>query len=629
MRYTPWVVSEHVPDMSTLENMVASPRFAGKTGQDLAIALWGWMVDHELGLFHYFPTREPFTGREVHDPLKVFNGDGFTICHVHAHTLANLGRIAGFQTRIAAIRGHEGAEFFYDGTWHYFDGDLQMFHRLRPPNENVIASREDLYEDPSLVDDQPNPSFPYHLPDRTPEIMRPLYEADPEYLDVLEERIHSMDFRLRPGEEMVRYFHNLGRWVVFPEYPALFRRYRKETGAEGPTERFWPRRQWGNGVLKYAPTISASHADIEQGADSIDGLELTDEALRCTGDRGEAVFAFESPYMYCGIPDPMGRVPGADGTTLHAAFHLPRGSRAKVEFDLERRDQWQTLWSADGTGEDVEADLDFTEFAEGQYRFRLRFVLEGEGASLTALQTTLWFMVSPHSLPALKNAGENHLSFHSNDRYGLPTRTTMIEVNADDLDFLEVVEETENLRLDADTYECLWPGDPSRPWEVIFKLEAPDGGKMSWVSCTGLIQGIKPGETFDGAPSKIEIADDPKGPWTLLGEKPPIEEEHGWHYMHFGHGRFSGEKSAGYVRFSTTRGAKTFRLAGHYIPASVPDPQPLIVEHEWYEVEPDVGRRRKSHRQLIEGDKAEYTVTCQQEPHDERITMRVDSLPKT
>ena len=61
MRYTPWVVSEHVPDFSTLENLVHSPRFAGKAGQELAIALWQLMVDHDLGIFHYFHSEERLT----------------------------------------------------------------------------------------------------------------------------------------------------------------------------------------------------------------------------------------------------------------------------------------------------------------------------------------------------------------------------------------------------------------------------------------------------------------------------------------------------------------------------------------------------------------------------------------
>ena len=66
MWYTPWVVSEHVPDFSTLANLVHSPQFAGKKDEELAIALWGLMVDRELGIFHYCPAWELLWGRDVY-----------------------------------------------------------------------------------------------------------------------------------------------------------------------------------------------------------------------------------------------------------------------------------------------------------------------------------------------------------------------------------------------------------------------------------------------------------------------------------------------------------------------------------------------------------------------------------
>src|SRR5689334_7635180 len=125
MRYTPWVVSEHVPDTSTLENLVRSPRFSGLKDEALAVALWQYMVDRELGIFHYCPPQEPFWKKDCHDPLLIFNVYGFTICHVHAHVLAMLARAAGLQARVANIQGHEGTEMFYNGGWHYFDADVQ------------------------------------------------------------------------------------------------------------------------------------------------------------------------------------------------------------------------------------------------------------------------------------------------------------------------------------------------------------------------------------------------------------------------------------------------------------------------------------------------------------------------
>ena len=629
MWYTPWVVSEHVPDFSTLDNLVKSPRSAGKQGEDLAVALWQLMVDRDLGIFHYCPAQERLWGKDVYDPLKIFNVYGFTICHVHANVLAMLYRAAGLQARIANIAGHEGTEVFYQDRWHYFDADIQMYHRLRPPDEHVIASREDLYRDPTLVSDQPTPSNPYHIPDRLPEKFARLYEARPEYPELMEERIHSMDFRLRPGEEMVRYFHNRGRWVVFENYPPMFRRFRSETGPEGPTERFWPRRQWANGFFHYAPKLSSGCRDVELGADAVEGLALGDEGLVCEGETGRAVFAFESPYIYCGISDPLRRVPAADGAVLSAALELPESTAARLEGAPELSEDWQTLWSSEGQTGEVECNADFTPLAEARYRLRLRFVLEGKGARLRSFQTRLWFMVSPHSLPALKTAGDNRMRLHCGDARGLRTRPIMVEHRTDDPGWAARTFATENLRHEPDSWERLFPEDASRPWAAMYELAAPGGGKVAWMRAYAIIQGRKPGEEYDGTPVKIEIAETPKGPWQSVAEREIIEHPQGWHFGVFAEGRFSGNSDRAYVRFSTKQGAHGFRIMGHYVPAGESaSPAPLEIEHSWYEDDPRVGRRLRRHTETASAETHEYTVRCANRPHDEQIALRVPSVKK-
>ena len=627
MRYTPWIVSQHVPDFSTLDNLLRSERFAGKCGQELVIALWQLMVDRDLGIFHYCPAQETFWGKDCNDPLKVLNVYGFTICHIHANVLAMLCKAAGFPVRIANIAGHEGSEVFYDDAWHYLDADIQMFHRLRPPQQNVIASREDLYSDPSLVDDQPNPSNPYCLPDRLPENMRKLYESEPHYLDIFEERIHSMEYRLRPGEEMTRYFHHRGRWVVFANYPRMFSQFRDETGPEGPTERFWPRRQWGNGYFRYAPRISSDARDIELGSDGIRGLRLEKHGLVCPDGTGHAIFAFESPYIYCGIPDPMRRLPSVNGAILSATFALPAGTSARIEGAPERSDDWQPLWSsADKSGE-ATCKVDFTSLADARYCLRLRFVLEGTGATLKQFETTLWFMVSPHSLPALRTVGDNRMRLHSGDAYGLGTRGLLLEHMFNTADSIAAAHSTHNLRHDAASFSRLLPADAARPWQVVYELAGPDGGMMAWAAIYAIIEGRKPGEVYDGHTARIEIADSPDGPWQVVAEKPILEHPQGWHFGLFGEGRFSGHKNKAYVRLSARKGALGIRIAGHYVPSAVPAPSPLSIEHAWYENDPRVGRRLDTHTEHTDAMDHSYVVRCANEPHDERITLRAASVP--
>ncbi len=634
-RYTPWIVSEHVPDFSTLEALVKSPRFAGKQGQDLAIALWQLMVDHDLGIFHYIAPKEGLWGEDAYDPLKIFNVFGFTICHVHANVLGTLGQAVGFKTRIANVTEHEGTEFFYDGKWHYFDADIQMFHRLRPPDENVIASREDIYKDPTLVSNQPNPSFPYHMPDRLPEEFYKPYEVEPTYLDVMPERVHSMDYRLRAGEEMTKYFHNRGRWVVYvKDLYTAYKLYPDETGPEGPTERFWPRRQWGNGFFRYAPKLAVGYRDVELGADRLEGLTQTGAGLAVAGEQGgEAIFAFESPYVYCGITDPLRRLPSVDGAVLRAEFDLPEGAAAKVEAAVELSEDWEQLWSSEGCGR-IRCELDFTTLAEARYRLRLRFTMSGKGATLKSFETQMWFMVSPHSLPALRNVGDNQMRLHCNDRFGLATRPIMIEHRTDEEEFAKNAFAIENLRHDPESRARLSPADTGRPWRIIYELSAPDGGRMAWMSAFALIQDHKPDEPDDKQPAIIEIADSPDGPWQTVAEREIVEQPlgeypQGPYFSIVGDGRFSGQSRASYVRFSAGRGAHGFRIMGHYVPAGATgEPAPLEVEHAWYEVHEDVGRRLHTHVEHITSDAHEYAVRCDRTPHDEYITLRVPSLPR-
>jgi len=629
MWYTPWIVSEHVPDLSTLKNLIDSPRFAGKIGQDLAVALWELIVDRDLGIFHYFPARENFWQQDVYDPLKILNVYGFTICHCHAHMLAMIYREAGMDARIADIRGHEGTEVHCDGGWHYLDCDLQGFHRLRPPSEHVIASREQLYQDPTLVSDQPNPSNPYFLPDRLPEQIQNLYTVKPSWTELKEEHIHSMDFVLRPGATMTRYFHHRGRWVVFDNYAFAFKRFAKETSHEGPTERFWPRRTYGNGLLHYAPKLLPTYRDVELGADSLDGLALTDAGLTAKDDGGTAVFAFESPYIFCGVPDQAGRVPSYNGALVRATFDLPAGASARIDAAPERSEAWRELWHSGAATGQLDAEVDFTALAEAQYRLRLRFVLHGAGATLKHFETSLWFMVSPHSLPALRSAGANRMHLHCGDQFGLNTRPFLLEYKMEGGNDVPGAHATENLRYAPQTYSRLLPVDPARDWEAIYRVTAPNGGKMAWLRAFTVIEGRKPDEPYDGHEATISVAESADGPWEKIAAKPIVEHEMGWHFGLFGQARLSGKSEHAYVKFAARKGAIGFRIAGHYLPSSPPVADSrLEVEHVWYEVDPKVGRRERRHVEPITRTDHEYSVQCAHEPHDEAIILRVPSLAR-
>jgi len=55
--YSPWIVSEHTADTSSMEAFRLDPRWKDKRGQDLALEVWKYLVSRENGVFHYCPIR--------------------------------------------------------------------------------------------------------------------------------------------------------------------------------------------------------------------------------------------------------------------------------------------------------------------------------------------------------------------------------------------------------------------------------------------------------------------------------------------------------------------------------------------------------------------------------------------
>ena len=97
----------------------------------------------------------------------------------------------------------------------------------------------------------------------------------------------------------------------------------------------------------------------------------------------------------------------------------------------------------------------------------------------------------------------------------------------------------------------------------------------------------------------------------------------------FGTGRFSGRSRQGYVRLSAKRAARGVRIAAHYQPAEAPpEAVPLEIEHAWYEDDPRVGRRERTHIERTDALTHHYIVRCAEEPHNERIALRIPSLQR-
>ncbi|PCJ57761.1 MAG: hypothetical protein COA79_14845 [Planctomycetota bacterium] len=632
MYYSPWIVSDNRPDFFSLKHILMDSRFQDKAGEELIITIWKLIVDRDLGLFHYSPYEDQFTAKDTHDPMLTFNSFGYTICHCHAHIMAMLCQEAGFEVRIANIMGHEGAEVFYDNAWHYFDADIQMYYHKHPPEQNIIASREDLFQDVTLITKQKNPSNPFHFPDRLPENFYKLYASEPSYLPVLAERLHSMSFRIRPGESLHRYFYQRGYWYVSPGHPKNFERHSsfkngigpKETGAEGPTERFWPRRQWGNGYWSYIPNLTKGYNDIYEGSESIRGFEQNEMGLVTADAKACFRLSFESPYIYCGIPDPLKRLPAVNGAVLKLKFNKSSNvDIAILEIGDDRRQISKSFSNAS------EITFDYTEFIEGSCHFEMEIMIKSKDVILTEFQNVLWCMVSPHSLPPLHKLGANNFKFHLGDEHGDNTRPFRINYDmTEDATEIPGAVKTENAKYDGTSVAKIIAIDEDKSWASIFAFESPRRGNIAWAEIYAVIGGRFPEEqSRDIPPVKILSSEFIEGPYEEINSHEIVEHPQGWHFGLHSRAFYSKTKKKVFIKIVSPKGLKYIRFTGHDIEIQEQkSEQKLEITHQWYEEDPHVGRRLKEHTEKINGP-ADYIVQSKNEPHNEGITIACPSQP--
>ncbi len=130
------------PDLSSADGMLASVVTDAMSPEQKAIAIWKFIVDWR---YHYIPAQD---GDEIHDPVKLINVYGYGFCDDSSAAITALSRAAGMPARIWGLGGHVVAEVEFDGGWHMFDADHQVFYRA---SDGHILSVEELAADPSAI----------------------------------------------------------------------------------------------------------------------------------------------------------------------------------------------------------------------------------------------------------------------------------------------------------------------------------------------------------------------------------------------------------------------------------------------------------------------------------------------
>ena len=213
------------------------------------------------------------------DPIKLINSYGFGLCYHIAPLLEAMFKAGGFaDARCWFLTGHTVAEVFYDGAYHYFDSDMMGYNTagVGSVRGKPVSSVHDIERDPQIILgklDGPkrvkpgtvdNPWYPADVEAGAIGDLAGLFSTTQDNRLYPETRYasgHSMDFVLRKGESLTRFFEpeEAGLFYLpyawdgksWTEFPQEVAEYHIRT-ADGPQSQKDDRR-WATGRIDYAP----------------------------------------------------------------------------------------------------------------------------------------------------------------------------------------------------------------------------------------------------------------------------------------------------------------------------------------------------------------------------------------
>ena len=356
----PWL-SNGRNDFRTVEQIVASAVTPGMTDAEKAFALWFQEIQYR----HH----SPGDNNELGDPVKVFNVYGYNTCGNDSICLATLWRKAGLKVAPARALGHCISQAFYDGRWHFYDGDMHSVYLLR--DNETVAGEQDIVRDHDLV--KRTHSKGILFPDTwwDGQGMCAMYFYEGEVTGQRGNKVDTtMNMVLRPGEAIEWRWGQLdpvkhhGALRTMPTYLSPIY----------------------NGLWEYRPDFSKE--TWRKGAATVENIAAGADGLAAeAGKKGTIVWTMRSPYVFVG-----GRLE-VEGT----------GAKFFVSADGK-------TWQA------VKDNLDkfFSTVGPARYEYRLKCQLEG-AARLRRLAIVNDVQMAPMTLPEMA-VGENAFTYSDESR---------------------------------------------------------------------------------------------------------------------------------------------------------------------------------------------------------------------
>lgn len=133
------VLSDKVPDVSSMEAWKRSCITDGMSDRDKGLAIWRTVVAFR---HQDSPPNEYLQGEDnVHDPIKTFNVYGYGMCCCAASNVEALARYLGLKARGRIIHAHSLPEVWWDGAWHMLDASLINYF---PQPDGSLAGVDDV-----------------------------------------------------------------------------------------------------------------------------------------------------------------------------------------------------------------------------------------------------------------------------------------------------------------------------------------------------------------------------------------------------------------------------------------------------------------------------------------------------
>lgn len=519
--YTPHITKAGQVNTWNLKALASGiyQEYQAKTPREKAEAIWRFYLTdgryvHSGMWYHLLGYAYEEPNGQVLDPIKLLNSYGFGLCYQVAPLLAATYKAGGFKdARVWFLTDHTVAEVFYDGQYHYFDSDLMGYNPIGkgPLKQRDVASVYQIEHDGNIL--LKNMTGSKTSNPRT--VDTPWYPADVHaggmasiaslftttknnYLFPYQRYPNgfTMDYVLRPGERIIRYFrptppdlfylpytYNGKDWKVLPD----FAQYHLKTSGGPHSEK--DARTWGTGRIEYRPSLITSGTTVQNGADTT------------------YTFSMPSPYVIIDANFAVqASLPTAQDTLL-AETSVDGGRSWTKSASLQGpfNDQWK-IQAAELPGANGHRTA-----VSGKYGYLFRLTLHSASTpppSLRGLVLTSLIQLNPRTLPKI-TAGKNVFNYQP----GHEIRTMEPPVLLPHLkQYAFKIENASYVGQDGQGYIVNHQGAPG---EVVFEVAAKKG------ELTGFYAGGRFLDLKDGiAPNKFTAEIRHVAPWPTHRDGP-------------------------------------------------------------------------------------------------------------